>query len=283
MIALGASTVSFHNFDLGESLARIRTMGFNRTDIGMIPGFCEHFDPFRAGADDTARLVDMVQSSGLTITTLNIGFGWFNDPSNSPTQVECTKRALRVARDLGCYAITVQAGVRIEAAEWLESARFGASQIAPMADLAEEAGVHLTLQCPQIGSITESIDQVLDYLDMIGDRRIGVTMDTSHTHVLTGDIRGYIAVLGDRIGHVHLRDARGGDILVRPGDGEINFGAVMADLAGAGYSRVAALELAYPGDLSADELEQEFLRSRAHLEEVGGSVSQAFKSNANSA
>lgn len=270
MIALGASTLTFHNFGLEEALARIRRLGFDGTDIGMMPGFVDHFDVLGARPEDRTRLLQVVRESGLAITTLNVGQGSaaFNDPAAWEVQAQLTKEALKLGRELGCYAITVQAGVRMEAGEWLESARFGASRITPLADVAEEIGVQLTLESPHMGSITETKQQVLDYLEMIGDPRIGVTVDTSHVQVFCGDVPDYIRAVGDRIGHVHLRDARASDILVRPGQGEIDFGAVMRQLEAVGYSKVATFELEYPTALSAEELEEELRQSRAHLEAV---------------
>ncbi len=60
-----------------------------------------------------------------------------------------------------------------------------------------------------------------------------------------GTIDVALALLGDRIRHVHLRDYRDGSIQVTPGKGVINIKSFLGQLEVRGYERQANLELEY--------------------------------------
>jgi sugar phosphate isomerase/epimerase len=67
-----------------------------------------------------------------------------------------------------------------------------------------------------------------------------------------------------RIGHVHLRDARGKDIFQTPGDGDIHFSNFFQALEASGYPGWCAVELEIP-DNSLEGRRRELARSLDHL------------------
>ena len=68
-------------------------------------------------------------------------------------------------------------------------------------------------------------------------------LDFSHVVASGDDPLTWIDRHGPEIAHVHIRDARPGDIHLTPGNGEVDFAAGIAALAAAGYDGDFSLEL----------------------------------------
>jgi sugar phosphate isomerase/epimerase len=73
--------------------------------------------------------------------------------------------------------------------------------------------------------------------------------------------------LGDLVRHVHLRDAVGTNILVVPGDGEVDFPGFARALSEIGYGRVAAIELEYE-HATAGTVRDDLARARPVIDEA---------------
>ena len=58
---------------------------------------------------------------------------------------------------------------------------------------------------------------------LVDHPQVGVALDPSHATHAGEDVAEIARKLGDRVKHVHLRDAVGKNILVVPGDGTVDF------------------------------------------------------------
>ncbi len=260
---VGCSTLAFRTSPLDEALARISRLGFRYVDVAIISGFCPHYPALAATPDDDARLLGSLESLGLKASTLNVGSGVpLNGPAGPETEVAFVRRCLELGRRLGAYAVTVQPGRRLEPALRASYLPVVAREVRRLADLAEQAGIDLTLEAPHRGTLAETLPEVVEVLEAVDDRRVGVTLDTSHVLNGGGTIDRALELVGDRVRHVHLRDYRDGSIQVTPGKGVIDFGAFLAWLREHRYARQANLELEYH-DTSPEHAEAEI---RAALE-----------------
>ncbi len=116
-----------------------------------------------------------------------------------------------------------------------------------MRELAAEAadlGLDLTVELHKEALMATS-QQALDLMELVDHPAAGVALDPSHvTH--SGENPAEVARrLDDLVRHVHLRDAIGTNILVVPGDGDVDFRGFADALSQIGYQRVAAIELKY--------------------------------------
>jgi sugar phosphate isomerase/epimerase len=75
------------------------------------------------------------------------------------------------------------------------------------------------------------------------DPSVGVVMDFSHVTASGGNIVDFVAATGTRTRHVHLRDARPGDIHISIGHGVADFAGGFAALRQFGFDGHFALEL----------------------------------------
>jgi sugar phosphate isomerase/epimerase len=265
---IGCSSICFRREDASWALEEIRRLGFRWADIGMVRGHCPHFDPMGAGPEQVQAFVEMVRATGLKIATLNVGYGALNRKEEREVQKEFIRRCLTLAARLGCYGITVPPG-RSPRGAWVRDAKSVASDLAELAGSAEDLGLILTVEAPHRGSLVTRVEDAARLLELSRSRNLYVALDTSH--VLRGGMQPSraVGILGDRIGHVHLRDARGEDILLTPGDGEVDFGALQDALSSVGFNRPTILELEYEGK-GREDTSREILRARDFLMGIWG-------------
>lgn len=268
MDEIGCSSICFRRLDVYSALTRILGLGFRAADIGMIKGFCPHFDPTSAGREDRAKLIDWVKRSGLSIPTLNVGRGSLNNPAERDEQKRFVLECMKLAHELGCYAVTVQPGA-LPKGPWRKEAEQVAGDLRGLADHAATMGLMLTVEAPHSGSLASRIDQALELVDLAGSTNLRIALDTSHVMKTGVQPSEAVELIGDRIGHVHLRDARGEDVLLTPGDGEVDFKAFRQSLRAVGYGRSMVLELEHRGR-TEDETAQETLKARSYLQAVWG-------------
>lgn len=262
---IGGSTISYRTLPLKDALERLSRHGFKTVDIGIIPRFCPHYDPLTATDDLRRGIADCVAMNGLTVTSLNTGPGVFNAPgADVATIYKAASENFDLAKALGCRIVTIQNGAAVPRAEWMESARKVAYHLRELARTARSLGLALSVEAPHHGTLASDARQASDLLDLIGEGAI-CTFDTSHIQAGGQTLRQGLALLGDRIDHVHLRDARGEDIHVTPGDGDVPFEHLFAWLEERRYPGGLTLEVLPPGDRAPDEVATEIERGLNHI------------------
>lgn len=106
---------------------------------------------------------------------------------------------------------------------------------------------------------------LIELVKTIDHPAIGVTIDTSHGNVNTGDVPGTVRQLGSLICCTHISDNdRSGDQHRTPGNGTINWQDVVAAFREIGYQGIYNLEI--PGERHAN-LNMRWLKTR-HAREV---------------
>jgi len=266
MIEIGCSTLSFRHDSLDTALNEIAAQGFRRIDVVMVPSYCPHFDVLNSTPAEKDALQETLTELGFVPSTLNTGDGRFGDPERRQLAVDHARACLPLAQKLGAYAITIQSGVETPPAEWLEVARGIAADMRGLAEEAESLGLDLTVELHK-EALVATAQQALDLMELVDHPAIGIALDPSHvTH--SGENPAQVArSLGGLVKHVHLRDAIGQNILVVPGDGEVDFRGFAQALNDIGYDRVAAIELEYAYAL-ADTVRGDLARARPVIEQA---------------
>jgi len=260
---VGGSTISYRALPLREALERLSRHGFRTVDIGILPRFCPHYDPLTATDDVRRGVVDCLAMNGLTATTLNTGPGVFNAPgADVATIYKAASENFALAQALGCRVVTIQNGAAAPRAEWMENARKVAYHLRELARTAQGMGLALSVEAPHYGTLASDARQASDLLDLIGEGG-ACTFDTSHIQAGGQTIRQGLALLGDRIDHVHLRDARGQNIHVTPGDGDVPFEHLFSWLEERRFSGGMTLEVLPPEGQSIEEVGLEIERGCA--------------------
>lgn len=260
---LGCSTITFRMLDLGEALERIAATGLRAIDLGAVTRFCPHADPLAATDDDLVRLADEIASSGLRVSSVN---AWSLTHLNDTDSVELPylRAALKLTRAVGAPVMTVQPGRAVSDDHWEEDARTVAARLDGLGAEARELGLTLAVEAPHKGTLAERFDHACEIIELVDEELVGVALDTSHILNAGATIEDALDRYGSRVRHVHLRDYRDGNILLTPGDGEIDFGAVFVGLARLGYAGAYSFELE-GRDATADEMESELRRAIDHV------------------
>lgn len=257
---IGCSTICFRHADFMEATSRIKAKGFRTIDIGGFPGWCSHMDDPKADSIKE-RIIEM----GFNVAALNVGNGALNDEKTFEQHFAYLKECIDLAARLKCYAITVQAGNEVPRPVRDENLKLVVERLKMLSGIAEQKGINVTIEMPHKGSIISNVDEGLELLELLSDENIGIAFDTSHILCSGCDPVRAVSLYGNRILHVHLRDGRGKNPEMTPGEGDVDFRAVINALDKIGYKRPLILELEYP-DKTIDEIDQEMDKAMKYIQ-----------------
>ena len=242
---LGCSTISFRALPLPDALARIAGLGFGEVDLGALPGTCDHVPtPLPAGRVD--EIAGQVRDGGLAVRLINADVADMDDPGlDEPELRRRLATLVELATAVGTSTIMLPSGrkgttPRTELRRDIETV---ARTIGLAAGIVGEAGLSLLVEAPYSNRLCADLDRAEMLYDLLGDAPVGAVLDVSHVVAVGDDPVDAVARLGDRIRHVHLRDAAAGRINISIGRGEVDFPAAIGALAAAGYRGHYSLEL----------------------------------------
>jgi sugar phosphate isomerase/epimerase len=242
---LGCSTISFRSLPLPAALARITEQGFGETDLGALPGVCDHV-PIPLPADLGDVLAEQVHVSGVAVRVINADVGDMDDPDlDRPELRERLRPLVELARAVGTTTIMLPCGradttPRTELGRDIEAV---ARALTTAAEFVGDAGLDLLVEAPHSRRLCADLDRAEMLYEALGETPVGAVLDLSHVVASGGDEVDAVRRFGDRARHVHLRDAVLGDINRSIGRGEVDFPAAIAALTAAGYPGHYSLEL----------------------------------------
>jgi|GEM_PF-3017981 len=261
---LGCSTIPFGAFDLEAALQAIAKIGFPVVDIAFIEGVAEHYNPLDKSLADFQELGKLVRSHGLTVSTLNVNAGSFNDSVTADKHTATVKSALDCASALRCCGVTTKVGDS-PSGDWEESARLSVGRIRELADHANTLKVKLGLEIPHTKTLTDDLDKSVRFFEMVDHISVDVCFDSAHLYSCIGDFSEPTRLFVGKLGHCHLRDAKGDETHLIPGDGEIDFDFCHSMMRLAGFHRDYTLEIKMPETASLDEVKEALARGRDTL------------------
>jgi sugar phosphate isomerase/epimerase len=267
---LAFSSNAYLRFSIEETIRRIAQIGYTGIELladvphawpaGLLP---ERIEAIRRSLDD----------AGLTISNINAFMmnavadprqpywhpGWIDpDPHYRAIRREHTKRALKLAAQLGAPHITTEPGGPLAAGQTRdEGYSIFYEELMPCVEVAEAACVGLLIE-PEPELLIERFDQYLKFVDRIDSRRIGLNFDVGHAYCVGEDPQNWIARMAEHTVHYHFEDIAATRVhqhLV-PGRGAIDFDATLAAIQATGYDGWLTVEL-YPYLDSPDEAARE--------------------------
>jgi L-ribulose-5-phosphate 3-epimerase len=229
------SSICFKPYSLEEALRGLAEAGFENVEIGAVKGFLEHLDPDAPQVDDARRLLDRY---GLRCVSMS-----GHAPLHEKLGRTRLRNVLRAGKELGIGVLNTFTG-DAESAEERERFVEGARALA---DEAQAAGIRLCIETDS--NLLPTAEAGLELLAEIGRDWIQINYDPGNVVYYTGarpedDIKHGLG----RIGHVHLKDKRGGkDVLDFPplGEGELDIPGILRDLKGVGFSGPVSMEIEF--------------------------------------
>jgi sugar phosphate isomerase/epimerase len=242
---LGCSTISFRRWPLSGALAQIKGQGFGETDLGSLPGVCDHV-PIPLPTDRVDELAEQILDSSVTVRLINADVADMDDPDLDAAEMQRRLRTLvELAHAVGTSTIMLPCGQQgtKPRAELSRDIATVARTLTAAAEYLSAAGLNLLVEAPHSRRLCATVERSEMLYDALGDEPVGAVLDFSHVVASGDDEVDAVRRLDGRIGHVHLRDAVVGDIKLSIGRGEVNFPAAIDALISSGYQGHYSLEL----------------------------------------
>src|SRR5688572_26266671 len=242
---LGCSTISFRRWPLPGALAEIKAQGFAETDLGSLPGVCDHV-PIPLPADRVDALAEQILDSGVTVRLINADVADMDDPDLGAAEMQRRLRTLvDLAQAVGTSMIMLPCGRQgIEPrTELSRDIATVARTLSAAADFVNAAGFDLLVEAPHSRRLCATVERSEMLYDALGHSPVGAVLDFSHVVASGDDEVDAVRRIDGRIGHVHLRDAVLGGINLSIGRGNVNFPAAIDALTSSGYQGHYSLEL----------------------------------------
>jgi sugar phosphate isomerase/epimerase len=160
--------------------------------------------------------------------------GWTDpDPHYRAIRREHTKRALRLAADLGATSISTEPGGEIQPGQTREEASdIFYDEIMPCLDVAADCGVTLLIE-PEPGLLIERFGQYLEFAERVKHPALALNFDIGHAYCVGEDPAEWVPRMQAHTQHYHFEDIAATRVhhhLV-PGEGAIDFEAVFRAIA----------------------------------------------------
>ncbi len=256
---LAFSSNAYLRFPVEETIRRIAGLGYRGLELlADVP----HAWPAGLLDEQKRAIRDALARHRMAISNVN-GFmmnavadprqpywhpSWIEpDPNYRAIRREHTKRALRLAAELGAPSIqTEPGGPRVAGQSWSEAARVFYDELMPCIEVAEQCHVDLLIE-PEPGLLIERFDQYLEFVGRIDSPRLGLNFDIGHAYCAGDAPERWIPRMAPCTRHYHLEDiapSRVHQHLI-PGHGAIDFEATLRAIAATGYDGWLTVEL-YP-------------------------------------
>lgn len=260
----GYHTSGLQNHRLDEALRLVADAGY--AVVALTPDVM-HLDPYRATPAEVAAvgtLLDRLQL-GVVIET---GARFLLDPARKHEPTLMTRdpaaRALRLDHYRRCAQIGVDLGAKV-LSFWSgidrtpgpdSRARLDAG-VAATCDLVRATGLVPAFE-PEPGMAVETVAAYRELCLRLGVGAPDLTLDIGHLYaVWEGEPADAIGACAHRLAQVHLEDMRRGvHEHLLPGDGDVDFGAVLNALKKAGYDGPVCFELSRSSHRAPEALQQ---------------------------
>lgn len=267
------SSISFRHQDLPSALGTMQGLGFTELDLGALPGVCDHV-PFVLDSRAVGEVSRTIMRSGMEVRSVNGDIGDLNSPLTSTERAARSRHLdmlLDLASEVGAAALVLPCGAQSHdpLVSFDADLDLVVAALSEAADRAEATGVEIWVEAPHFFRLCWDIDRARRLLDAVPEESVGLVMDFSHIVASGGDPVDFVGLFGDRIRHVHLRDAVAGNINLSIGNGQADFAAGLRALTDAGYQGRFALELE-TRDVSDDQRPQVTAAAAAYISQLIG-------------
>jgi sugar phosphate isomerase/epimerase len=261
------STITLRYLPLDKALEIIAGLGFSEIDLGALPGVCDHV-PYELTSDAVREVADVVNRSGLAVRSVNADVGDLNRPldeSGTAERAEHAKRLIELCQSIDSTALVLPNGAQqhdpIVSLE--DDLALVASQLSTIQQQCAAAGLELWVEAPHFFRLCYNLERTEALLQLL-PTETGLICDVSHIVASGSTPRQFVQLAGDRIRHVHVRDAEVGYIHHSVGKGQVDFADTVSALREIGYAGKFSLELE-TRDVSNEERPQAALQAGQYI------------------
>jgi sugar phosphate isomerase/epimerase len=258
------NTLMWRDRPLAEALEAARATGVAALDLAATHQH-QHLRPEEgsAGARALAPLLEGFRVAAVTADHPDLARA---ENEGGDEAIEHTVGAIRAAGMLGAPVVGTSLG-STEIDAWDAAWSRGVSALRTALHQTSRSRVKLAVEL-HTDDVMNSLRKARRLLEAIPDPRLGLTLDTALLHHLRIPLREALAVAGERLYHVHLRDAVKGDPYRSIGRGEFSFPAAIRALREHGYEGALSVELYHTEERHGLAVDEALAESLAHLRAI---------------
>lgn len=232
------SSIIFLPYTLEQALEGLAEAGFTHVEIGAVKDFLEHLDPDALGPDEVRRCEQLLERHGLRCISMS---------GHAPLHLDIGRQrltnVLRAGRELGIQVLNTFTGD----AETPEQVQAFVDNVRAVADEAGDAGIRLCIETDSNLLPTAAIG--VEILERIDHPWVGINYDPGNVIYYTGAVpEEDIELALPHLGHVHLKDQRGGKgVADFPplGEGDVDIPRILRTLADAEFRGPVSMEIEF--------------------------------------
>jgi L-ribulose-5-phosphate 3-epimerase len=232
------STIIFKPYSLEEALRGLAEAGFENVEIGAVKDFLEHLDPDAIDEQVIAETRRLLDENELRVVSMSGHAQLHTDQGK-----QRLRNVLHAGAELGIEVLNTFTG---DAERDEEVAAFR-ENVRAIADEAEAAGIRLCIETDS--NLLPTAELGIRVLEEIGHPGIRFNYDPGNVVYYTGAVpEDDVKYALPRLGHVHLKDQRGGKgVLDFPplGEGDIDIPSILADLRSIDFSGPVSMEIEF--------------------------------------
>ena len=224
---VAASTECYHQLPLTQALSRISDLEYTNVEVTIHEGGCQ-LKPSQVAADLEETINCCRNTRRMDIIAYSVEIEATGEEFYRQFTAIC-----RLAKATKVVTLTIPSGeLGTPFNEEVEKLR-------RLVQVAQLEGVRVGIKS-QIGRLSEDPDTVVVLCDNV--KGLGLTLDPSH--YICGPHSGKsIEKLMKYVYHAHLRDTKKGQLQVRVGQGEVDYGRLIASLQKVNYSRALSVNI----------------------------------------
>jgi sugar phosphate isomerase/epimerase len=229
-VFVACSTLCFGRHPLEDALRLVAELHFSKCDLA-VHEHGRHVKPSQVAEDVAAVAAKLRYGSGLTPCAFSLDL-------DAPSPEEYQRQFSAVCRLARVTAVPV---ITIKAASQETPLDAEVARLKKLLALADAEGILLTV-ATLLGTHTQTPDQAVALCQAVPG--LGLTLDPSHYTAGPHQGKSYDQVF-PFVRHVQLRDTGRGpnQFQVRVGQGEIEYGRIVAQLARYGYERALVVDI----------------------------------------
>ncbi len=203
MAQLGIVTYNIaKDWDLTTILTKLQTLGYEGVELRTTHAHKVEVNLSKPQREEVRK---RFEDSAVQLAGLGSAFEYqARDPAIVRKNIEETKEYVRLAHDIGAPGVKVRPNGIPKGADLEATLRQIGGALREVGEDANDFGIEIRLEVH--GAVTSQIENFSKILKYAGHPNVYACWNSNPTDVKDGSIRETFALIGDRIGEVHLRD-----------------------------------------------------------------------------